>query len=689
MLSFQHQVIVGCSSCGKASGRTRQVNVRPPKFLADHMTQTETQLYHQSHPSVSASVAPVISVGVESPNATVTSQSALFAARRAGPAQVALGLFLERFPRDEDALRRFLRDPQCKKQLPASDLAERGRQSRLAKYVYRVLNRDSQDESSSELEDDTGLAPRGCDVGNHGEEEGERTAQARSAPGERISQVVSVEYLNQPIPDNTNQLLQFYFTHIHSWFPIIERRDVLRVMHTPPDASWSARDAACRLVLWAIVAYSLATDDTLGRGSQVDPTQVAQSIRLQVLRDIDRLQLGHLQSLLIITLLYLGVGHLRLAWVLVGEATRMLEMLPESARCARYLHIRHGCILIDNLTSAILEKAPCASLDDLRQCALVSEDDVDEWELWSMLRPDQASGGSVVAKGPLRALSTLNLIHEVMRFLTRILYYPSGTLPIQELVVELRNLQALVAARRPYRGLEFASPPLLTLHLTTAFVVFSLALKHKTFDPAIKPLAMTSLRLTLEILDAYTEITGMAGSSPLLRCFSFQAYRCLQSAPSMSGPGMEQLSSRLIHHMQQLKRSGEGGTSYEALRFTWLPLGNHLDWSYLPVPRLTTQRPLVPEGTVYGGPDLNMGNMPISDQVMAMPGLSSTSGGVMDVGNERQAQETEDFDALFEEMVASIPQTRNEPTFAENLGFYAGNLDTDFLAQLQHVPDNS
>lgn len=53
-----------------------------------------------------------------------------------------------------------------------------------------------------------------------------------------------------------------------------------------------------------------------------------------------------------------------------------------------------------------------------------------------------------------------------------------------------------------------------------------------------------------------------------------------------------------------------------------------------------------------------MGNMPISDQVMAMPGLSSTSGGVMDVGNERQAQETEDFDALFEEMVASIPQTR-------------------------------
>ncbi|OJJ67263.1 hypothetical protein ASPBRDRAFT_59246 [Aspergillus brasiliensis CBS 101740] len=597
--------------------------------------------------------------------------------------EVTLGLLLERFPRNEDALRRVLRDPQCKKQLPASELADRGRQSRLVKDVSRMLNRDSQEESGSELEDDAELTSRDCDAG----EEEEGIAQRACTPGrQEIPQAVSVEYINQPIPDNADQLLQFYFTHIHSWLPIVERRDVLRIMHTPSGAPWSARDAACRLVLWAIVAYSSAMHDTLGRGSQADPTQIAHSIRLQVLRDIDRLQLGHLQSLLIITLLYLGVGHLRLAWVLAGEATRMLEMLPESARCARYLHIRHGCILIDNLTSAILEKAPCTSLDDLRQCARVSEDDVDEWELWSMLRSD-TSGGSVVAKGPLRALSTLNMIHELMRFLARMLYYPSGNLPIQELLVDLRNLQALVAARRPYGGLEFASPPLLTLHLTTAFVVFSLALKHKAFDPVIKPMAMTSLHSTLEILDAYTEITGMAGSSPLLRCFAFQAYRCLQSAPSMLGPGIEQLSSRLTLHMQQLKRSGEGDTPGEALRFAWLPSGNHIDWTYGPVPGPNSQRPLASGSTVYGGFDIGLGTPIATNQVMAMSGLSSTSG-VMDGGNERQA-ESEDFDALFEEMVASIPPTRNEPTFAENLGFYAGNLDTDFLAQLQHVPEKS
>ncbi|KAJ5932207.1 hypothetical protein N7516_006696 [Penicillium verrucosum] len=41
------------------------------------------------------------------------------------------------------------------------------------------------------------------------------------------------------------------------------------------------------------------------------------------------------------------------------------------------------------------------------------------------------------------------------------------------------------------------------------------------------------------------------------------------------------------------------------------------------------------------------------------------------------------FDALFEEMVTSIPINREQPLFAQNLGFYTGNLDKDFLEALQ------
>ncbi|KOS38650.1 hypothetical protein ACN38_g10515 [Penicillium nordicum] len=45
------------------------------------------------------------------------------------------------------------------------------------------------------------------------------------------------------------------------------------------------------------------------------------------------------------------------------------------------------------------------------------------------------------------------------------------------------------------------------------------------------------------------------------------------------------------------------------------------------------------------------------------------------------------FDALFEEMVTSIPINREQPLFAQNLGFYTGNLDKDFLEALQQPSD--
>ncbi|KAJ5817856.1 hypothetical protein N7447_007864 [Penicillium robsamsonii] len=45
--------------------------------------------------------------------------------------------------------------------------------------------------------------------------------------------------------------------------------------------------------------------------------------------------------------------------------------------------------------------------------------------------------------------------------------------------------------------------------------------------------------------------------------------------------------------------------------------------------------------------------------------------------------DNEGFDALFEEMVTPIPLNRQQPLFAQNFGFYAGNLVRDFLKQLQ------
>ncbi|PWY87132.1 hypothetical protein BO94DRAFT_596340 [Aspergillus sclerotioniger CBS 115572] len=521
--------------------------------------------------------------------------------------EVALGLVLDRFPGNEGSLRRILRDTRQHTLEVASELADRGRHSKLARDVGRLLNGET-DKGQSPSDDDPESEVM-CAVDENG---GER--QATQPPKESAS---PSDCLDCPFPENSDRLLQFYFTHIHSWFPIVERREVLRSLHTPPQASKSARDVSCRLVLWAIVAYSSAMDDTLEKSH--GPMQIAHAIRLQVLMAPDEAEIGHLQSLLIITLLHLGWGDLRLAWLLAGEVTRMLMMLPESSRTVRYQHTLHGCILLDNLISGILDKAPGISLDDVSHCEPVSEDDVDEWELWT--------GEKVAAKGPLRSLSTFNLINELMK--------------------------------RPYGG-DSASPSLLTLHLTADFVVFCLAL-HKA-DSTVGQLALHSLHTTVDMLDTYVRLTGTAKSSPLLRCFIFQAYRCLRIVPMSSPTGP--LHGRLVHLIHQLKLTNSETNAPEAL-FTWLP-GRRLSGPM----------------TVYNEYHLNLGN---PDHQMATPELSITPV----IPMPGQLDQTEDFDALFEEMVSSSPQTRGEPTFAENLGFYAGNLDADFLEQLQHIPDTS
>ncbi|KAJ5747336.1 uncharacterized protein N7511_009032 [Penicillium nucicola] len=50
--------------------------------------------------------------------------------------------------------------------------------------------------------------------------------------------------------------------------------------------------------------------------------------------------------------------------------------------------------------------------------------------------------------------------------------------------------------------------------------------------------------------------------------------------------------------------------------------------------------------------------------------------------------EGDGFDALFEEMVTSVPVNRQESAFAQNLGFCADDMDTDFLEQLQQLPES-
>ncbi|PYH79480.1 hypothetical protein BO82DRAFT_419897 [Aspergillus uvarum CBS 121591] len=597
--------------------------------------------------------------------------------------EVALGIVLDRVPNSESTLQCIVRGAREGKRFACSELADRWRRSKLAKEVLHLTQAVAGDDAG-EIDLDDGLGEDFVDGCVAEGEEGEQMEMEREVPRDSgreqqqrqdtPPQHTSVS-LDLPFPDNTPELVDFYFLHTHCWFPIVERRDILRAMHTHAD---SPRDSACRLVLWAIIAYTSTMINSSSCPTRLIRSKTHQSIQTRLISSYEKTELSHIQALLILVLLHLELGDLGHAWVLVGHTTRLLAILPEPARTYRCKHAFVGCTFLDGIISALVHKSPSLLGPEHQAYAQVEEDDVDEWDTWTITRRDQGSETRFNSKSPLRALSTFNMIHKFMRILNRLLLCTSGVVSAQEVFVDLQRLEKQISEQRPYKGLEYATPPLLILHLTSAFAILHVIEQCKLMDASAVSERAQNLRTMVNLLDDYVEITSNVSSTPLLRCFTFQARKSLETSSQCFGSEeAERLRDRVSRHVHMLKLEDAGGR-----RDSNVPLFRH--------PGTSTSFDLTLETPAWHVPGSEVGR---SDMVVArvIPQIPTSAWSVSGALATQpvQTQETEDFHALFEEIMTSIPASRHEPTFAENLGFYAGNMDTDFLEQLQYIPEDT
>lgn len=477
------------------------------------------------------------------------------------------------------------------------------------------------------------------------------------------------DVLDVPIPNNTSDLLELYFTYTHCWFPILERRDLLRAMYTYPLRS-TPRDETCHLVLWAVIAYSsvIHPDHNHGRPNSM---QIVHSIQRRIPSQLDKLELGHIQALLILVLLHLQVGDVKLAWVLVGQATRFVTMLPTSSK-SRFLHTVHACILLDNLASALLDRSPCLSLEEQLMYGPVEEDDVEEWDHWT-------ARNGFTSNGPLRALSMFNAVRQLMQLLTRVLYSPVDLAQLHSLLLQIQEQQAILLAQYSNPRSDSTTPPLLTLHLTAVFVILALVRHCRSPSADMIDLAVETSQRMFDLFDRYVKLAGHQ-QSPLLRCCFLQCRHCFESYLSAAdGPEIGVLKSRLSTYSQEFQM--DGIFRHENCPAVIQPAD---EWRSA----LTTDP--------RAGQSLQDGISNSLQRHYATP-VSATA-----TASPALPGEADSFDALFEEMANLIPSTRYkscrlllffvliprrlEPEFAHNLGFCAGDLDTDFLIQLQQPP---
>ena len=142
-------------------------------------------------------------------------------------------------------------------------------------------------------------------------------------------------------------------------------------------------------------------------------------------------ELGHIQSLLILTLLNMGKNRWKQAWSLIGQAVRIalelgLEKYADDAK-SRNRHVFFGCFVLETLVAARLNRSPHLRAQDALNCGLLLEDGSDEWSPWvdciGIRRNSESS-----SRGPGATLSTFNRLVQISAVLNAIICgYSIGT----------------------------------------------------------------------------------------------------------------------------------------------------------------------------------------------------------------------------------------------------------------------
>jgi len=213
------------------------------------------------------------------------------------------------------------------------------------------------------------------------------------------------------LPGSVTKLVEYYFTYTHCWFPILDKPYTLRKCYertrSPRGIQLDSSDLA---FLWAICAYTTqqirGTPAGQAQGTTLHAEASMNDMRSTALAliplDGPLLSLGHVQALLILVLLDLGLGHWSSAWILTGLAVRIALNLDSSTYLPdkRGKNVLQGCFILDTLIAMRLKRRPYLRHDDPENSALANEDGHEEWEPWgetSMGLSDQREPAFVVS----------------------------------------------------------------------------------------------------------------------------------------------------------------------------------------------------------------------------------------------------------------------------------------------------
>ncbi|KAL3470602.1 hypothetical protein BJX99DRAFT_251083 [Aspergillus californicus] len=323
---------------------------------------------------------------------------------------------------------------------------------------------------------------------------------------------------SQQLPSNPWPLLDIYFSYTQCWFPILEKHDILRTAFRHADEDQynpSSAGSGDHAALWAVLALASIQQTSISTTRQLtdfpedrpDPNQLYAKARI-----------GHVQALLVLSLIKLGQQDWAAAWILVGHAVRTAQSLG--------LHNQSDPTSTEESKAAGRSKhVPSLRKSDLTRVGAINEDGLEEWHPWedqTGLRPVESSRG--FQRGPLHALSTFNRLLSLMCILNDLSCCEQASRnAVSQLEALERQLQLWVSALpRSYRidlqtvSNKPASPHIFGLEMMYEAVASAIGLQiavQKSDRNGLRRASEASKRL-ISLLQAYMETYSLSATCP-------------------------------------------------------------------------------------------------------------------------------------------------------------------------------
>jgi hypothetical protein len=470
----------------------------------------------------------------------------------------------------------------------------------------------------------------------------------------KVSETASTQ---TSMPLDSWQLLEVYFTYSQSWFPICSKEAILRLSYSYPidglALSPELPDSGSHAELWSVLAVASlhSTDVSPTQRSQPSMTtaQLYATARSLIPEETGYLDLSHVKAILNLAIIDIGRSSVEAAWLLVGCASRILEIMEQSLLMvdSKYKHVLHGCFVLDSILAMHLGRRPYFRAHEVRQSGKIDEDGLEEWQPWSS---ESEHSSRQQLKTPTLALSSFNALADLVSVVGG--DWSSDEDKFQHLEVWKSTLPSKLASVCTTTSLESLTPPAILLQLTYFCIAFALT--------SSKPLLLESMSL----LERSRDQLGWRKLPPVLRCLMEFLYK--RTNGILLDRGVQNRLSRLR----------------AAISAAWPKLGNmHTPTSHTAHSSVAATIP-IPERTLYQ-PTFNIDTRPapsLFDPPMtntpsrASPARHSNPN--LDAPLSIQADPrfptvSTDLETFFDEL-ASLDTANNadsQPQFMQNLGF--------------------